>query len=329
MYDTTIVTDDLTLEKILSLVDEYHIFTYYLGKQFKVNKPISSPFREDKNPSWVIFRGKNGDLMYKDFATGDSGDVVDFVRQMFDLKYMQTLQKIWEDIITKKEFTKRKPREPKKEKYDTPKTEIGITRKYFTDTDDKYWEQYGIDREILKHFDVYPIKMYWVNGDETLLRYSKAQPMYAYSVYNKFKIYRPNSVTKKDKWRNNCGPYDLQGLPQLKDNNKLLILTKSLKDVMVLYKYGYSAIAAQSEQSAIPPVIIEHLKQRFDKIVVFYDYDDGGVKGAEKLANKYELDTIFIPKHYLDLYEIKDISDFAKEMGEKKTKQLLKELFDG
>ena len=139
MYDTTLVTDELTLEKILNLVDEYHIYTHYLNKHFRVNKPMSSPFREDKHPSWVIFRGRDRSLRYKDFAIGDTGNIVNFVMQMFDLKYMQALQKIWDDIIVTKQYKLRKPRQEAEEKYDKPKTEISITRKYFTETDDKYW----------------------------------------------------------------------------------------------------------------------------------------------------------------------------------------------
>ena len=62
---------------------------------------------------------------------------------------------------------------------------------------------------------------------------------------------------------------------------------------------------------------------------MFFDYDEGGIKGAKTLCEKYNLNKVFISKHYLDIYSIKDISDFAKEMSKQKTIELLKELFDG
>ena len=96
---------------------------------------------------------------------------------------------------------------------------------------------------------------------------------------------------------------------------------------MVLNTFGFTSIAPQSEHSTIPIVIYNHLKARFKNIIVFFDYDEGGLKGAEKLKEKYGMKTIFIPKHYLELYGIKDISDFRKEMGENKTKELLNEMF--
>ena len=327
VYNTAKVTDEVTLDKILTKLDPLDIYTFYIGKEVKLNKPINSPLREDKNPSWTLFKARSGDLMYKDFANGESGNVVHLVSHMFDLTYHKALEKIWSDMMTGDKIKNGHTR-PKVERVNKIETELTVKRKYFTQTDDDYWGQYGIDRDVLKYFNVSPILMYWHNGTQGSLTYSKESPMYAYKVFDKFKIYRPYSKYKKDKWRNNCGSYDLQGLEQLPETGDLLIITKSLKDVMVLYKHGYNSVAPQSENSIIPTVLMEHLKTRFKKIIVFFDYDEGGVKGAESLCKKHDLEKLFISKHYLEIYGIKDISDFAKEMSKEKTIELLKELFE-
>ena len=327
VYNTAKVTDEVTLDKILTKLDPLDIYTFYIGKEVKLNKPINSPLREDKNPSWTLFKARSGDLMYKDFANGESGNVVHLVRHMFDLTYYKALERIWSDMMTGDKIKNGHTR-PKVERVNKIETELTVKRKYFTQTDDNYWGQYDIDRDILKYFNVSPIQMYWHNGTQGSLTYSKESPMYAYKVFDKFKIYRPYSKYKKDKWRNNCGSYDLQGLEQLPETGDLLIITKSLKDVMVLYKHGYTSVAPQSENSIIPTVLMEHLKTRFKEIIVFFDYDEGGIKGAEALCKKHDLKKLFISKHYLEIYGIKDISDFAKEMSKEKTIELLKELFD-
>jgi len=327
MYDTTKVTDEVTYEKILKYVDEYQIYSHYLGYNLKVNKPMSSPFRTDKHPSWSIFRNKVGNLLWKDFATGEAGNVITFVQKLFDLKFNKALEKVWEDIIAGKELKPKIKSIKPAERVSIPSTIIGITRKYFTKADDEYWEQYGIDREILKYFNVFPIQTFWVNGEPSGFTYNKDNPIYAYKIYDKFKIYRPYAKVRKNKWRNNCSSYDLQGLEQLPDSGDLLIITKSLKDVMTLHSLGYTSVAPQSEQSTIPKKIMDNLKQRFKKIVIFFDYDDGGVEGAKKLSKRYNLKSVFIPKHYLEIYKVKDISDFRKEMSKEKTIELLKELF--
>lgn len=329
MYDTTKITDDLSLQKILNYVNERQIYEYYIGPKLRLNKSISSPFRTDNNPSWAIFTDKtSGDLLWKDFATGEAGGVITFVTKLFNISYWKALEKIWEDLIANKGITPANHRKLLREPVTGLKTHIGIKRRYFTKTDDEYWGQYYLDRKTLKDFNVYPIEKFWVNDIEQSFTYSKSQPMYAYKMYDKFKIYRPNSDRKNGKWRTNCGAHYLQGYEQLANNGDLLILTKSLKDVMVLSKFGYNSIAPQSEQTAIPKNIMEELKERFKEIVVFFDYDEGGVEGAKKLCEKYELKSVFVPKQYLDIYRIKDISDFVKEMKEEETIKLLKDLFN-
>lgn len=329
MYNTLTVTDDVTLEKILNLIDEYHIYSHYLGFSVKINKPMTSPFRKDKNPSWSLFRSKQNEIMYKDFATGETGNVVKFVQRLFDIRYHEALNKIWKELISNSKVKQRISRRTIERELKEPSKVIGIKRKYFTKTDEDYWSQYGIDRDTLKYFDVIPIESFWVNELQQSFVYTKDCPMYAYKVYNKFKIYRPYAKRREDKWRNNCGPYDVQGWEQLRNDNDLVIITKSMKDVMVLYKLGYNAIAPQSENSAIPKKIVDNLKERFNKIVIFFDNDTPGIEAAEKLSVKYQIPYTYLPIDMYLLYKVKDISDVVKELGvnvaEKKMKEILNE----
>jgi hypothetical protein len=70
-------------------------------------------------------------------------------------------------------------------------------------------------------------------------------------VFNKIKLYRPEAPDFK--WRNTCPGHYIQGLKQMNDrksNNDTLIITKSLKDVMVFYEFigdRYDVIAPHSE----------------------------------------------------------------------------------
>ena len=59
MYSTkTAIT--MSLKDLLLMLNDESIYTYYLGK-VKIGKLIRSPLRDnDKNPSFAIFRGKNG-----------------------------------------------------------------------------------------------------------------------------------------------------------------------------------------------------------------------------------------------------------------------------
>jgi hypothetical protein len=120
----------------------------------------------------------------------------------------------------------------------------------------------------------------------------------------------------------------LQGYEQLPKTGKLLIITKSLKDVMVLYELGYNAVALQSENDNLNKQIFIELSNRFKKIVIFFDNDLPGLDASVKLCEKYNLPRITIDSSYRAFYDIKDISDFISVFP-KGTKKLMKQLLNG
>jgi hypothetical protein len=70
-----------------------------------------------------------------------------------------------------------------------------------------------------------------------------------------------------------------------KSNNDVLIITKSLKDVMVFYEFigdRYDVIAPHSETYILQRLLKSSL-QSTDKIIIIYDFDLAGVTGANKL----------------------------------------------
>ncbi|MFW5890995.1 MAG: hypothetical protein ACOCUI_02150 [bacterium] len=289
---------------------------------------MSSPLREDKHPSFGIFKSsKTGQLLFKDQSTGESGNCVKFVQLLYNLDtYNQALKQIWEEVIIKRHFRKSKKGQfIASSKFESKKT-ILIKRRNWTSYDDEYWKQYKIDRKTLNKFNVHPIESFWVNDIKSNLTNSKNCPMYAYKVFNAFKIYRPMSKIKADKWRSNCTKYDIQGWEQLPEKGDVVVITKSLKDVMVLSRFKILSVAPHSEVSVVPSEVIYELKKKFKKVIVLYDNDITGKQSSELLSDIFDLNNAMIPSHYLELYGIKDISDFIKEFGIMKTKELLKEI---
>lgn len=328
MYDTRKLVEDLSKDKVLTKTTEYDIYSYYIGNRFQIGKAIRSPLREkDTHPSFGIYKSPtNGGLLFKDHGTGEGGDCIKFVQLLLNLKtYNDTLQKVWEDILDNG-LTKTPKGLQITEEFSGNKKVLTIKRKNFTQTDYDYWGQYHLDREILDLYNVYPIERFWIDNLESNLYYSKESPMYAYKIFNSFKVYRPYSDTKKDKWRSNTSRYDIQGWEQLPESGDLLVITKSLKDLMVLRRFNVFSIAPQSEVSTLPKEVIYEAKKRFKRVVVLFDYDDAGIKGANALKEKYDLEITFVPKHYLELYSIKDVSDFVATFGIEATETLLKEI---
>ncbi len=300
------ITEPITLEYILSKVTEYDIYAHYLG-QFKVGMIYNSPFRKDKNPSFGIFYSKRTkQLLFKDHGTGECGNVIKFV-QLYTGK--TNYNDILQDIITKLNITPNTKLDSSKQYIPPKETVIGVVRQSFTDVDINYWSQFHISTKTLKKFNVDSIKYYLCNGIVKGI-YKPENPMYAYKVYNNFKVYRPLG-DKYTKWRNNLTEYDVQGYEQLRKKGDICIITKSLKDVMCLYEMGIPAISPSSESTFLPDTILEHILKRFKTVLICFDRDNTGLKNLRKISLKTGLNGLIMKKSF----KAKDISDAIKQNG--------------
>ena len=321
IYDTTKIKDNvsITLDWILSKVTEYDIYAAYIGN-FKVGMIYNSPLRKDKTPSFgCYYSKKTKQLMFKDHGTGECGNVIKFISLFTGLT---NYSDILNDIVNKLKITNDTKLVSSKQYIPSTETVIGIVRQDFTLTDINYWSQFNISTTTLKKFGVSSIKYYLCNGVVKGI-YKDSNPMYAYKVYNNFKIYRP-LADKYTKWRNNLTENDIQGFKQLPKTGDILIITKSMKDVMCLYEMGIPAISPSSESTFIPQKCLDIIKERFKYIIVIYDRDKAGFQNVRKIVNKYKLDFLFVHKKF----KSKDISDAVKLNGFDKVKNWMnKELF--
>ena len=308
--------DNITLDWILSKVTEYDIYAKYIG-QFKVGMIYNSPFRKDKNPSFGIYYSKRTkQLLFKDHGTGECGNVIKFV-SLFTGK--TEYNDILSDIVDKLNITNNTKLVSSKQYIPPTETVIGVVRQEFTDIDINYWKQFNISINTLKKFNVNSIKYYLCNG---IVKgtYKRENPMYAYKVYNNFKIYRP-LADKYTKWRNNLTDYDIQGYEQLPQKGDILFITKSMKDVMCLHEMGYPAVSPSSESTFLPKDVLEQLKTRFKRIIILFDRDTSGVKRSRKLSRETSLEAMFINKKF----KAKDVSDAVKANSFEEIKNWLNE----
>lgn len=313
----------LSHEYINSYVSDFDIYSYYMGCRFKLNSIFNSPLRQDKTPSFGIIQNPEGRLIYNDFGNSDTGNAITFVQKKLNLSsYKEALAQIYCDLIlNQKEISDSFTNITKLEK--KADSVIEVIRQPFNTTDLKYWGQYHITKDILKKYEVDPIKYLIVNGI-VHWQYTKENPMYNYQNYDKRKIYRP-LADKRNKWFGSMTKNYVFGHKQLPLTGSLLIITKSLKDVMCLRSFGYLAVSPPSEGSLMPKQAIENYKVRFDKIIVLYDNDEQGIKSAKRMKDTYNIDNIIIPIES----ETKDISDYCYKYGADQTSILLKQIIDG
>lgn len=309
--NSIVFNDLISREDILKHVTQERIYGFYLGEQITTLGVYHSPLREDNIPSFALFfhRVEPNILMFKDFATGDCGDFVAMVRKLFNLSYSEALEKVAFDLglsnygVSGTKQTVNYTKITQKQK-----VELGIKIRPWEILDKQFWKPFGIKKSTLEKFNVFPISHVFYNSNA--VKVSKHAYVYAERKDNKltYKIYQPFE-DKLKKWINNANYSVHQGYTQLPKSGELLIITKSLKDVMSLHDVvGVSAIGLQSESVMMKDSVMDEYKSRFKKVVCLFDNDDAGTKLAKEFSKRYGVPYFFV----LPIAKSKDFSDFVK-----------------
>jgi len=328
---------EVTREDILRKVSEYDIFKRYCRPFEEIDVSFCSELRVDKNPGCRIFiSDKNNTLLYKDFATGQCFDCFYYVSAKFGCNYYEAINIIGNDFKIGKSTVNIDPKivlinDEIKSIIKAPKVKstINIVSQPFNSVDYDYWQQYGVSLELLQEYNVFSAKyVYLLKGNKRyIFEYKKSNPCYAYRFVENgeyhYKIYWPLEE-KHRKWLFSGSPLDLEGYDQLDLHGQLLVLTKSLKDVICLRLMGINAISLQGEANKLDSEVHNKLSKRFNKIISLYDSDPEGKRGASRLLNQYDIKPIFIPENS----GCKDISDYIKLNGLDKGKQLMNKLIN-
>jgi hypothetical protein len=304
---------DLTVDYILGHFSQEQIMQHYLKVPIKLQSRFLSPLREDKNPTCGFFYNKEGSLIFKDFAGFLSGGCFKIVMHIYNCSFHEALEIIANDFglidgvrVERKDY-------PHLVTFQRRETVIQIKRRAFNDEDREYWTQFGISKATLLHFHVPPLETAWLNG-ECIYSYRKGDPAYAYDFGdNQYKIYFPKRKTNR--FMCNCSL--VQGYQVLRNTTGLVVITKSMKDVMVLHELGITAVAPQSETVYPDDLWITGLLSEALLVVSLYDFDRAGVTMANYMRKKYGIKPMFLTDGRFGSidYKAKDISDLVKLHG--------------
>lgn len=311
--------DKVTKDKINEYFTDLEIFEHYTGHKVEPRKRYKCPFREDKNPSFIYsFRGT--EIMFKDMASGESGNVIKLVRMMFGLDYKSALNKIYFDLVYNNKINYNEKRlqfqkETEKRK-NSKKVKFTIRLSNYNNFDIRYWRQFGLDIKDLNKYNVKKLDYFKIikPDREIIITSSMYNPIYCYKYGGRrYKIYRP--FDKQYKWFANSNvTINYHNLPK---TGETLIITKSYKDVMCIEKMGYHAISPHSEGASINHNAMKSLLNRFKNVYLLYDNDansdeNWGQVYANKVLKNYEsIVNLKIPT----AFNSKDISDFVKNCG--------------
>ena len=303
----------ITKEFILSRVQEEDVFRQYLNISIEFGTLVCSPLREDRSPTCTFTRGATG-IYFKDFSGDFHGDCFDVVMRIYGCNFATALKTVARDMGLLGDnplpalFNIDKS--ARKAKFEQHQKVFQTKKRPWNKVDKAFWTQFGVGRVNLEKFYVFPLENLWIDGD-LQYTYHPNDPAYAYYFgYGKYKVYFPKRRTMR--FLSN-GPH-LQGWNQLDLRAETVLITKSLKDVIVLDVMGFTAIAPHSEGALVKPGTIE-LLENYD-LCLFFDNDETGIKWAKNNSLEYGL-----PYFYLD--KVKDVSDLVKAVGLNEAKETI------
>jgi hypothetical protein len=328
MFDFTI-EPKITKDFLLSKNSEETYMSYYLGIPIKKGL-FRSPLREDHHTTCSFFRGNSGNLYFKDFATGQCLTFEGVVMEKYNCTYHNALKIIARDFGYIKDAEVKKTKAPKPEIKIQPKFEseketfIQVEIKDFSESELKWWNSFGITEKTLKRYKIYSIKTVFLNGS-LYAQSTQHSPIYGYYFGKKgeveqWRLYFPKR--KEFRFLGNVSTKTIQGYKQLPESGKLLVITKSMKDVCLLSTLGIPAVAPNSETQFVSDKLLDEFRERFKNIVLLYDSDITGVRFMNKIRKQHhDLIVCMIPRKY----GAKDISDFYQKYGKSKTVEAIKE----
>jgi hypothetical protein len=321
---------ELTPEGVLNMISEYDIFRYYVSdKSWKLNVPFLSPFRDERNPSFLI-GNRGGKISFIDFSdTSLRGNCFIFVKKLYNLSSIDEVLKLIDKdfglgISSKPVNDYKKIVSGYKQVEDLGKrySLIQVVTRNFTNEELAYWNQYHQDLQDLKDNNVYAIKTLYFNKQKFPLKETDIRFGYFYDGH--WKIYRP-FADKKNKWVPNNVPITAMDGKDDIVNCNVAFINKSKKDYMVMKKVFPCSCAVQNEgMGCFSPENVEYLKANSDRQILSFDSDVTGVTNSQQITKLFDFGYCNVPKSYLS-EGIKDWADFSKEYGLKAIERYLKQ----
>ena len=321
-----VLKQKVTKDFILSKINQESIMQHYLGIDINSKKLFLSPFRNDHKVTCAYYKSKSGVLYIHDFATNEHLSCFNVVMRLYNCNYYQALDKIAKDFgLIKGQSSFSKKIKIVKELKETESSKIQVQIKDFTEEELNWWKSFGITSKILKKYHVYSIQNVFINGE---LKFTSipTNPIYGYyfgkdkNKEEKWKLYFPFRTDYR--FLGNLTQKILQGYQQLPKTGELLVINKSMKDTMALFRLGIASVSPNSETTFPNSKQIEEFKSRFKNILVMFDNDRAGKINLAKIRRLYPDLNYYCLDRKLGA---KDLTDLIKLLGFNQVQELVKE----
>jgi len=304
ILDEYIKENCLSIESIKSYVDDYSIYSHYIGEEVELGRVFPSPLRDsDEHPSFTLIQTSGGDIVFKDHARNLKGNVFSFLRHLLSedkkdlLPYREVFNQINIDFDlgldgTPKSFkprakvvdiSSRKIQQKVKYEVSSKKT---YSKKFLS-----YFSQYGITEKTLKMYNVLEILLVKTGSGKW---FYPSTLCIGYKIGKYYKLYMPME-SRDRKFRTDFLPNYVEGFIQLRHNRPVVLITKAMKEVLFFREhFNIDSIAGKSENTMIPEHLMKKLFANYKYVLMWLDRDIGGIDATEAYMNKYGSKLIYI-----------------------------------
>ena len=318
-------THNLDKDTIFSQTTPENIFLKFLNLTEFPKGNISSPFSEDKKPSFKLY--KNG--KFKCFSTGKSGDAITFVAELHDLDYKLQFNEVLKIIANEMNIssfsnlpTKKEVKIPESTHEEEPFKIDVINHIEFNYNHLDFWNRLGVSVKILSKYNVKAVESFnFFSKSKNITfkyRFKKEEIAFSYDVNSNFEVYIPNQKTRKKFFCNGLFQNDIFGLQQLPVEVKNLIICAGKKDALVAISRGFHAVSFRSETQRPTKEQILGLQTVCNNLFICYDNDKGGEISTKNIVSKFpQIKVLKLPKPY------NDIADYFLENSKDDFQQII------
>ncbi|MCK5741012.1 MAG: toprim domain-containing protein [Chlorobi bacterium] len=248
---------------------------------------VSSPFREDKNPSFVVYFDTG---IWKDFATGETGDVISYVMNKMNLEFVPALEYLNENYTqqqfnqttTNSEETK-KPSMKTFSKFEHQQMIDDLQSGKFPEIEKQIADRKLPKAVLLKH-KVGAGQHVFKDKEGNFHKYECIVFPYDYGNDGELTCYKkiPYLNGKKESSfirQTKGGTF----FPKANLNNDNIILCEGELDALALETLGFQAVTAPNGASVFKPEYADYCVGK--AVTIFYDNDTAGKDGQQNAAS--------------------------------------------
>lgn len=323
-------SSSISKAELLSYVSEEDIIKIVLPGIKSIPCLINSPFRKDTKPSFSIYVSRENHIMYNDFATNESGSLLDLCCKVWNCSINKAMEIISQHSLCKdKVSVSKSPIRTLTHKSICHTSDLKVVIRPWHDYDYQYWASYGVERKWLHYAEIYPISYKIIirktNTKGKSEKYVFPADKYAYCFVERkegnlqLKVYQPYNK-KGFKWMSKMDASVIGLWSKIPLKGEKVVICSSLKDALCLScQLLLPTLCLQGEGYGMSDTAINSLKERYSKIYVSFDTDPPGIEDGRKLCEKTGFTNV-VP----DLKDCKDYSDFFHKYGKEQFKQLIR-----